>query len=230
MNANIAMPTMHAPPHRPALETLLARHATEWQALWQGLGIAAPDPALLPALLQRYAEPHRHYHTQQHLDACLAHFVKAQHLAQHPCEVALALWFHDAIYDIGATDNELRSAEWAREALLAAGTSSETAQRVHALVMVTRHDCAPATPDEALLLDIDLSILGQQREVFNGYEEQVRVEFASVPEAVRRARRSHILQQFLDRPRIYHTAHFHDALEVRARDNLQRSIHQLSAG
>ncbi len=221
---------MHDALRNTDLETLLAHHARAWQSLWQGLGIAAPDPALLPALLQRYAEPHRHYHTQQHLDACLAHFVKARHLAQHPHEVALALWFHDAIYDISATDNEQRSADWAREALLAAGASPETAQRVHALVMVTRHDCAPATPDEALLLDIDLSILGQQREVFDGYEEQVRVEFASVPEAIRRARRSRILQQFLERPRIYHTAHFHDALEARARDNLQRSIRQLSAG
>lgn len=221
---------MHTAPPSPAPQSLLERHTSAWQALWQGLGVRTPDPALLPALLQRYAEPHRHYHTQQHLDACLAHFAQVRALAAHPHEVALALWFHDAIYDIGATDNEQRSADWAREALRAAGVPSEVAARVHALVMVTRHDCAPGTPDEALLLDADLSILGQRPDIFDGYERQIRAENAAVPDDFFRSRRSRILQQFLDRPRIYHTAHFHDMLEARARSNLQRSIGQLHTG
>ncbi len=216
-------------PSPAPLDALHARHAPAWRALWQALDVAEPDPALLPALLARYAETHRHYHTQQHLDACLAHIEAVRGLAQRPDEVLLALWFHDAIYDIGAADNEQRSADWAREAILSAGAAPEVAARVHALVMVTRHDCAPATPDEALLLDADLSILGQRTEVFDAYEEQVRREFASVPEDIRRVRRARILQQFLDRPRIYHTDHFHDAWEVRARANLQRSIQRLTA-
>lgn len=210
-----------------SLADLLQRHGPGWQATWRAFGVDTPPEGLLQALLLRYAEAHRHYHTQAHLDACLAHFARVRDQAQAPHEVELALWFHDAIYDIGAADNELRSAGWAREALLQAGVDAGCAGRVFALVMVTRHDRPPTTPDQCLLLDADLSILGQRPAVFDAYEVQVRAENATVPEDFFRTRRRGILQQFLDRPRIYHSAHFHDAFEAQARENLQRSIRQL---
>jgi len=210
-----------------ALAELLQRHSPGWQAIWRALDVDHPPGGLLQALLLRYAEAHRHYHTQAHLDACLAHFGRVRDQARSPHEVELALWFHDAIYDIGAPDNEQRSADWAREALVQAGVDGTGAGRVHALVMVTRHDRAPATLDESLLLDADLSILGQRPAVFDAYEVQVRAENAAVPEDFFRRRRRGILQHFLDRPRIYHSAYFHEAFEAQARENLRRSITQL---
>jgi predicted metal-dependent HD superfamily phosphohydrolase len=209
-----------------SLETLRSRHAPAWTLLWQAFGAPVPE-GLLEALLAHYAEPHRHYHTQAHLDACLAHFGRVRAQADRPHEVEMALWFHDAIYAIGAPDNEQRSADWARSALLQAGARPDAADRVAALVMVTRHDCAPATTDQALLLDADLSILGQRPAVFDAYERQVRTENGAVPEDFFRRRRQGILQQFLDRPRIYHSAPFFEAFEAQARANLARSIRQL---
>ena len=101
-----------------------ALHAN-WTAAWQALGVAAPDDALRFELQRRYGEPQRHYHTMQHLGECLAWFDREQALAERPGEVALALWFHDAIYDVHAHDNEARSADWARQALQAAGAVPE---------------------------------------------------------------------------------------------------------
>lgn len=147
-----------------------------WNAAWHALGVAAPDEALCAELQQRYAEPQRHYHTVQHLGECLAWFEREKPRAEHPAEVALALWFHDAIYDVHAHDNEARSADWARQALLAAGVNAEAAERVHALVMATRHDAVPEGRDAELLIDIDLSILGAGRERFDEYERQVHAE------------------------------------------------------
>ncbi|MEO6624620.1 MAG: N-methyl-D-aspartate receptor NMDAR2C subunit, partial [Burkholderiaceae bacterium] len=141
-----------------------------------------------------------------------------------------ALWFHDAIYDIGRHDNEQRSADWAHAALLAAGVEPASAQRVHALIMVTRHDCAPDSRDAAVLLDIDLAILGQPPHVFARYELQIADEFAAVPLAQRTLRRSAILKHFLDRPRIYHTELFHSLYEVQAHANLAASITALRDG
>lgn len=205
-----------------------AHHEPAWRRIWQGYGVAQPDPALLGELLAHWAQPNRKYHSTEHLQACLRHFARIEVMPQYPHEVELALWFHDAIYDIGAADNEQRSADWARSALLAAGADSAAADRVHALVMVTRHDCAPATGDQQVLLDIDLSILGQPAHVFERYEQQIAEEFAAVPLAQRRVRRRAILQQFLDRPRVYHTAQFHAIWEAQARTNLQASINSLS--
>ena len=57
------------------------------------------DRSLCHALLARYSEPHRRYHTLQHLAECFAAFDEIADLAEHPPDVELALWFHDAIYD-----------------------------------------------------------------------------------------------------------------------------------
>ena len=69
------------------------------------------DRSLYDALVARYSEPHRRYHTLQHLAECFAAFDEIAHLAEHPADVELALWFHDAIYDTRRSDNEQRSAE-----------------------------------------------------------------------------------------------------------------------
>ena len=195
-----------------------------WSSAWHALGVASPGGALCDELQRRYAEPQRHYHTMQHLGECLAWFEREKALAEHPGEVALALWFHDAIYDVHAHDNEARSADWAREALLDAGADGDAAGRVHALVMATRHDAVPEGRDAELLIDIDLSILGAERARFDEYERQVQAEYAFVPDEVRLPRRRTILQRFLDRKAIYATARMHALLEAQARANLKRSI------
>ena len=198
-----------------------------WQRVWRGLGVPKGDCALLQALLARYSEPHRKYHTLQHLDACFAHFGAVRGAAAHAREIELALWFHDAVYEIRATDNEQKSADWARLALLDAGVSRDVAQRVHALVMATCHNALPRTPDEAILLDVDLAILGASAPLFDAYEAQVRAEYASVPEPSFRSGRLRILRQFMARARIFHTSYFSTACEARARANLSRSIEAL---
>lgn len=90
----------------------------DWDRLWQAAG-AMPAPDLFDRLLAAWSEPHRHYHTLQHLGECLANFRTLAHLPEHPLEVRLALWFHDAIYELGRHDNEARSADWARAEMVA---------------------------------------------------------------------------------------------------------------
>lgn len=67
----------------------------QWQAMWRGLGVETADQTLYRALSGRYAEHHRHCHTLQHLDDCLAWMPAVTRLAVHPHEIELALWFHD---------------------------------------------------------------------------------------------------------------------------------------
>lgn len=195
-----------------------------WRRAWSGIGARGDGRALFDQLHARYGEGQRRYHTRQHLAECLHAFEDEEGLAEHPHEVAIALWFHDAIYELTRHDNEARSADWAREALQAAGVSSDAAERVHALILATRHTAVPVARDEQLLVDIDLSILGAERARFDEYEQQIRKEYAFVPGVLFRRKRREILQGFLDRPAIYSTARVHARLEARARDNLRRAI------
>jgi len=195
-----------------------------WQRAWQGIGAVGDGLAWFEQLLACYREPHRHYHSLQHLGECLTAFDQARALARKPEEVELALWFHDAIYDVKRSDNEARSADWAREALMEAEVDAAAADRVHALIMATRHDAVPQDADAQLLVDVDLAILGATPDRFAEYEDQIRREYAFVPGWLFRHKRREILRGFLERPRLYSTPHFHDRLEARARENLVRAI------
>ena len=200
---------------------------TDWENAWDGLAVCAPA-GLLAQLVACYSEPHRAYHTLQHLRECFLHLESASSLAARLSEVQLGLWFHDAVYDTRAQDNEERSAAWARESLRAAGASSEAVERVHRLVMATRHDAVPEEPDARLLVDIDLSILGAGDERFAEYEKQIRAEYSWVPETAYRQARTRVLASFLERPSIYSTPRFRGLLEQRARRNLSRSLEELN--
>ena len=174
---------------------------------WRG------DAALLEQLLACYREPHRHYHTLQHLEECFEKFDELGDLASHPDDVALAIWFHDAIYDPRRDDNEARSAAWAK---------ATVGERVAELVMATRHEAVPADIDAQVLVDVDLSILGAPQARFEEYERQVREEYRWVPGPIYRHKRRQVLQSFLERPTIYNTQRFIERYEAQARRNLAK--------
>jgi len=197
-----------------------------WAQLWNALQLPAPQ-GLLAELRERYAEPQRRYHSLQHLAECLSAFATVRGMALYPEEAALALWFHDAVYEIGATDNEACSAAWAQQALRPAGIAEAALARVRELIMATSHNAAPATPDERLVTDIDLAILGAPVGRFEEYERQIREEYAGIADDVFHPARLAVLEGFLARPSIYATAHFRNLLEAQARENLNEAVAQL---
>ncbi len=201
-----------------------------WAAAWSSLG--RPAPAGLQAeLMTAWSEPQRHYHDQRHLRECLALWTRWREHSPRAGEVAIALWFHDAIYDLQASSNELNSAAWAARSLVRASADSDTAQRVHDLVMATQHDAPAAlgsSLDAQLLVDIDLSILGSPAERFERYDQDVRKEYAWVRGFRYQEARARVLQSFLDRPRLYHREHALALLEAQARINLAAALSRLA--
>ena len=201
-----------------------------WAAAWLALGRPAPV-GLQAELMTAWSEPHRHYHDQRHLRECLALWTRWRHHSNHAGEVAIALWFHDAIYDPHDGENELNSAAWAARSLTRADVDRDTAQRIFDLVMATQHD-APAglgsSMDAKLLVDIDLSILGSPTERFERYDQDVRKEYACVPSSRYKEARAQVLQTFLDRPRLYHGEHAVALLEAQARINLVAALSRLA--
>jgi predicted metal-dependent HD superfamily phosphohydrolase len=178
-------------------------------------------------LLKAWSSRARRYHTLDHLAACLRELEVNLALAQQSGEVALALWFHDAVYSTYRADNEERSAALAELILGNAGASAASIQRIQAAILATRHSAATLTGDQALVVDIDLSILGQSAVVYAEFESNVRAEYWWVPVKRFKAGRTAILRSFLERPSIYQLEVFQARYEVRARENLTHAIAQL---
>jgi predicted metal-dependent HD superfamily phosphohydrolase len=190
------------------------------------------DEALKAELTALYTGPNRHYHGLAHIKALLA-LAHKHHAAFSDAEaVEAAIWFHDAIYDSTKGDNEERSAELAVQRLTGRA-EPDRVLRIKTMIEATATHQVPdlrgeaARLDAALLLDMDLSILGATPEQFDAYESAVRLEYAWVGDAAWRAGREAVLKSFLSRPHIFHTDIFRQRYETQARENISRSLERL---
>jgi predicted metal-dependent HD superfamily phosphohydrolase len=100
-------------------------------------------------------------------------------------------------------------------------------ERVHALVIATRHAVEPEGIDAQVLVDVDLSILGTDDARFAEYERQIRRGYEWVREQAYRTARSRVLKSFLERPALYATPWFAEHRKAQARRNLAGSLRAL---
>jgi predicted metal-dependent HD superfamily phosphohydrolase len=177
------------------------------------------------ALRARYAEPHRRYHTVEHLTEALATFEGLRDLASDPQAVELAIWYHDAVYDPAAPagENEANSAALAA----AEGCDDEV---VRLILLTAGHEATSDDRNGAVLADVDLAILGAPPERYARYAADVRAEYAHVSDEAWRPGRSAVLRRFLARPRLFVTDRAHAALDGAARRNLAAELAALDGG
>lgn len=203
-----------------------------WQALVTPLSPdrAAAD-ATWDALVRHYSEPHRAYHNLSHIMALLRQ-AEAERAHINRLEVVeFAIWFHDAIYDTRAHDNEQRSAAWAHHALQVMGIDPHIIVPVEQCILAThRHEVsAPQIADLPLFLDMDMAILGAPNEIYRQYSQLIRAEYGWVPEPRYRSGRAEILKRFIDRPALFFTPMMAARFEARARHNIEWELQELSS-
>ena len=178
-------------------------------------------------LAARYSEKHRHYHTLQHVNACMKHLDEiAGHIVDFKA-VEIALWFHDIIYNPKRNDNEKRSAEYAEAFLAFVNLPPEKISKIAKLVVLTKHPSHPSSNDEKYLIDIDLAILGANEQRYDQYESSIRKEYGFVPSLLYKKGRRKLLLSFVKSDRIYLTADFYDKYENQARLNIDRAMRNL---
>jgi predicted metal-dependent HD superfamily phosphohydrolase len=202
-----------------------------WVRLLAGFGVS-PAEAYPPfdALVAAHSEPHRHYHNLEHLAEMFRVAGRLAAVTEDSVAVQLAIWFHDAVYDPKAKDNEARSAELAAEVLTPLGVPIATVDKVKWLIRATAHLLAPeptTDPDTVVLLDADLAILAASEERYRRYAADIRKEYAFVSDAEYRAGRAAVLKLFLARPRLFQTAVMLEEGEARARANLAAELAEL---
>src|SRR5262245_23632307 len=111
-----------------------------WVRLLARLDVSAIDAyPVFDRLVVAHSEPHRHCHTLEHLAEMFKVAGKLGDVATDPTAVQLAIWFHDAVYDPKAKDNEVRSGELADELLRPLNIPDDTLRRVGALIRATAH-------------------------------------------------------------------------------------------
>jgi len=207
-----------------------------WLSLWYRLRAQGDPKKVFDDLIARYSEPHRKYHTIEHIAHCLIEFEPVRCLADQEA-VELALWCHDAKYEVKTeargvweASNEEMSADLVMQICEAAWLPVHFAKKVAGLVLVTKHvNQAVFSFDKRLVVDIDLSILGQSAPEFDKYERQIRDEYTEVPQDVFNKKRAEILGSFLPPQRqfVYLTNFFHAKYEQQARANIRRSLTKL---
>lgn len=199
---------------------------------WLGALPATVVPALGVAaggdLLRRWREPHRRYHTVEHLSAVLDVIDDHSGVAAEAGVVRLAAWFHDAVYDPRAADNEQRSALLAVDVLgrlaVAPGKIAEVARLVR---LTATHVPQPGDANGALLVDADLAILAAAPDRYDRYTEQVRREYRHVDDLAFIAGRTALLQRLIGDSVLYRILPDRDAMRTRARRNMQRELDRL---
>jgi predicted metal-dependent HD superfamily phosphohydrolase len=180
-------------------------------------------------VLARHAEPARHYHGRAHLRALVELLrIYAPHIPAG-APPRLAIWWHDAVYDAQARDNEERSADLAREHLTRLGADAATIdETVHLIHITKNHWNGPPTGDGDYFLDADIAILGAPSAKYDEYATQVREEYAWVPVEAYRTGRSAFLNHAIANPRLFRTDIFESTYAAQARENMKRELASLS--
>jgi predicted metal-dependent HD superfamily phosphohydrolase len=201
-------------------------------------------PLVLPpgqqaSLEAAYAVPPRAYHDFHHVGEVLRHYqeVAAGPGWTQPREVALAVLYHDAIYEPGRSENEARSAQFAVEQIARwQPEAGIDAHRVaHLIELTARHgqfvpadfDGDPAPDDVRRFLDCDMAILGAEPAVFDAYDRGIAAEYrGTLPAWLFRLNRRRFLKALLARERIFLSDFFHARLDAQARANLRRAVNE----
>jgi predicted metal-dependent HD superfamily phosphohydrolase len=179
-----------------------------------------------------YAEPHRYYHNERHLDDCLQQLDQIPSLSEHERQLLRwAVLWHDVVYEPGAFNNEELSAQQAERELLECGVDGDAAAEVSRLIRLTKsHKANPSDRLGALLVSIDLSILGSNPERYGSYSAAVRKEYAHVPDPMRQTGRAQVLKRLLEADPLYPDTALRADLEQRARLNMEVELKALGGG
>jgi predicted metal-dependent HD superfamily phosphohydrolase len=196
----------------------------------RGSAIVGPSPHELcfamtrDDMIQAYSAPGRHYHNLTHIEDCLAALDGVAGLSARDRDVlTAAIWWHDIVYDPTRSDNEEESAKLAEQDL-----APDLSHDVCCLIRSTRtHDVPPGDRLGAIMISIDLKILGAEPSAYAAYAAAIRREYGHVPDDAYRAGRRAVLERFAARPAIYPDAAFAARFEEQARANIAREIETL---
>ncbi|WP_298417543.1 hypothetical protein [uncultured Kordia sp.] len=173
-----------------------------------------------------YSEQKRHYHNLNHISHML-HFASTDQADLEDYDMLqFAIWYHDIVYKATKSNNELKSAKFAKNQLKNLKIDLKRIENCTNLIISTKkHEIInDQNQDNAYLLDWDLAILATAWETYESYTQKIRKEYSMFPNFMYKKGRKNVLQHFLERPQIYYSEKYYDLWEANARKNIQREL------
>lgn len=126
-------------------------------------------------LTKQYAQQHRKYHTLEHI-AYMFTTAKERGIMLNYAQ-QLAIWWHDAVYNVDSATNEEDSASlmWNNQGCVRSDILRDATTMIHD---TKAH--IPSNEASAIVSDLDMFILADSRN-YDRYKIQVREEFSHVP-------------------------------------------------
>lgn len=199
---------------------------SEWYNLTENYCNSTLAESLWTEIESQYTTKNRYYHNLSHIFNMLKQLDKTQTKIKDLDSLRFAIWYHDIIYKSTKKDNEEKSALFALKRLKRINFKPERAQSVENLILSTKKHNILLTQnnDNAVLLDLDLSILGTDWNTYKKYISNIRKEYKIYPDFMYNPGRKKVLVHFLERESLYFTEHYKEQHEAQARENLCREI------
>jgi len=175
-------------------------------------------------IVEQYSGKKKHYHTLKHLVELLQILKEVKSEIADWDVILFTLFYHDVIYNALKSDNEEQSAELAGKRMQQIGASPKMILNCKTQIIATKNHLVSTDSDTNYFLDADLSILGQDWEIYSEYSKNVRKEYSFYPDMVYNAGRRKVLKHFLSMDRIYKTPHFYEKFEVQAKLNIFKEL------
>lgn len=208
-------------PGRLRPDRLRASLLSRWKQLLPGC------PALGEELVDRWTEPHRRYHTAEHLLDVLEALDRL--FEEHDDDgtrlrVRLAAWFHDAVYNGVAGEDERASADLAASCLIGVVPPADVGEVVRLVRLTASHSPLAGDRTGELLCDADLAVLGRTPAGYARYLGAVREEYAHVPDDEFAAGRAAVVHRLLALEPLYRTGRAQQLWLDLARVNLRGEL------
>ncbi len=175
---------------------------------------------------KKYTSKSRHYHNLSHIYNMLNQIENFKHEISDLDVLKFSIWYHDIIYKSIRKDNEVKSSILSKKRLESLKIDEKRLNSVEKLIVSTKNHqiIIEENKDNAILLDLDLSILGSDWETYKKYIENIRKEYAIYPDFMYNNGRKKVLEHFLKRKTLYFTEAYQRKFETQAIENIKKEI------
>ncbi len=175
-------------------------------------------------LESNYSNTSRTYHTLTHLKNLFEQLNEVKSHINDWDTILFTMFYHDVIYNPSRNDNEEQSAEVARKQLQSLSVPQEMISKCIQQIITTKSHSISTDNDTNIFTDADLSILGQDWEVYSEYSKQIRKEYSIYSDSEYNLGRKNVIKHFLDMENIFKSDIFRVKYENPARRNLLREM------